>query len=88
MVEAFLAALAASDVDRAAALVDDDVLDHYIVSARWGELGTALVQRYQGLAPNLRVMSYSAIGQWRRDPEVFARWAEVAATMRAADRDD
>lgn len=65
-------------------LVTDEVLDHYSVSATWDDLGPALVARYGDLAPKVRVMSYTAMGQMQRDPSVVERWADVAAAMRAA----
>ncbi len=67
-----------------AALITDDVLDHYIVSGTWSELGPKLVERYRDLAPNVRVMSYTASHQYQSDPDIYERWAEVAAAMRAA----
>ncbi|MDH4171726.1 MAG: TIGR03617 family F420-dependent LLM class oxidoreductase [Acidimicrobiia bacterium] len=72
------------DLGRMAEIVTDDVLDHYIVSGTWSEMGPELVTRYEGLAPNLRIMSYTAVGQYREDPDVFAKWADVAAAMRAS----
>lgn len=82
LAEQLHAAQREGDIARMGGLVTDDVLDHYIVSATWSELGPALVERYDGLAPNVRVMSYTAIGQYQKDPEIFAKWADVAAAMR------
>ncbi len=73
----------AGDIAGMTSLITDDILDHYLVSARWGDLAAALVARYRDLAPNVRVMSYTASSQWRSDPGVFERWAEVATSMRA-----
>jgi probable F420-dependent oxidoreductase len=64
-------------------LVTDEVLDHYIVTASWNDLGSALVERYRDLAPNVRVMSYTAPSQWD-DPAARERWSHVAAAMRDA----
>ena len=72
------------DLGGMAACVSDDVLDHYSVSASWSALGGVLADRYRGVAPNLRVMTYTAIDQWRKDPEVLDRWADVAKDLRAA----
>ncbi len=74
----------AGDMAGMVSLITDDVLDHYIVSASWSELGHVLVERYGGLVPRLRIMSYTAMPQWRCDRTVLDRWAEVTATMRAA----
>lgn len=65
------------------ALVTDDVLDHYVVSACWNDLGATLVDRYRDLAPNVRVMSYTAPETWN-DPAARERWGHVARSMREA----
>lgn len=70
------------DVTGMTALVTDDVLDHYIVTAHWDDLADALVARYRGLAPTVRLMSYTAITQYRRDPSVLDRWGAVADRVR------
>ena len=65
------------------ALVTDDILDHYIVSAHWDDLADALVERYGDLAPTVRLMTYTAITQYARDPEVLDRWGAVADRLRS-----
>lgn len=65
-------------------LVTDDVLDHYIVTGTWDELPGQLVDRYKDVGPNVRIMSYTAQTQIKNSPDLIDRWAEVAATMRAA----
>ena len=65
-------------------LITDDVLDHYIVSAPWDDLAEALIARFSGLAPNVRVMSYTAMSQMKADPGVLDRWSDVAAALAAA----
>ena len=72
------------DLAGMAAVVTDDILDHYTVSATWSELGGVLADRYRGIAPHLRVMTYTAIDHWRRDPDVLARWGDVARDLGAA----
>lgn len=72
------------DIRGMIALVGDDVLDHYIVSAPWDELADALVHRYRDLAPTVRLMSYTAISQYGTDPEVLTRWGAVAQQIRDA----
>jgi probable F420-dependent oxidoreductase len=74
----------AGDMAAMASLVTDDVLDHYIVSATWGDLAGVLVDRYAAIAPKVRVMSYTAMNQMKADPGVVDRWSDVAAAMRAA----
>jgi alkanesulfonate monooxygenase SsuD/methylene tetrahydromethanopterin reductase-like flavin-dependent oxidoreductase (luciferase family) len=65
-------------------LITDDVLDHYIVTAPWNELGAALVDRYGSLAPTVRLMTYTASSQIKTDPGVLDRWADVARDIRTA----
>ena len=66
-------------------LVTDDVLAHYTVSARWADLGGVLADRYRGVAPNLRVMTYTALDHWRRDPNLLDRWSDVVRDLRDSD---
>ena len=70
------------DLAAMASLVTDDVLDHYIVTASWSDLGSALVARYRDVAPSVRVMTYTASHQLENDPGVLDRWADVAEAMR------
>ena len=63
------------------ALITDDVLENYIVSGSWSQLGERLVERYRNLAPSIRIMSYTASGQYGRDPEIYDRWAEVTSAV-------
>ncbi len=73
------------DVAGMIALVTDDVLDHYTVSGSWSELGPKLVERYRNVAPNTRLMTYTASHQLRNgDLSVLDRWAEVVAAVGTA----
>ena len=59
------------------------VLTAYLFAVAGGILvGGVLADRYRGIAPHLRVMTYTAIDHWRRDPEVLARWGDVARDLR------
>ncbi len=71
------------DIAGMQALVSDDVLEHYIVSASWNDLAEKLVDRYRDLAPNVRVTSYTAADNWS-DPAWREKWSQVAKAMRAA----
>jgi len=62
-------------------LVDDEILDHYIVTASWNDLGPALVERYADVAPRIRITSYTAPETWS-NPASREKWSHVAATMR------
>jgi probable F420-dependent oxidoreductase len=64
-------------------LISDEILDHYIVTASWNDLGPTLVERYRDLAPNVRVTSYTAPETFG-DPAARERWGHVAQAMRAA----
>ena len=74
------------DMAAMVALITDDVLDHYVVSSDWAGLGSTLVERYRDVAPNVRIMTYTANSQLRSDPDVYDKWSDVVADMRAADR--
>jgi len=41
-----------------------------------------LANRYRGVAPNLRVMTYTALDHWRRDPDLLGRWSYVVENLR------
>lgn len=71
------------DVAGMIGLVTDDVLDHFVVAAPWDELADVLVARYAGLAPRIRLMSYTAVNQYARDPAVLERWGAVAERVRS-----
>ena len=72
------------DVKGMIALISDEILDHYVVTAGWDELADALVARYRDIAPSVRLMSYTAISQYASDPTVLPRWGAVADRVRAA----
>ena len=67
------------------ALITDDILDHYIVTAGWDDLADALVERYRDLAPE------RAAHELHRDqpvpdtiPTCSTRWGAVAHRVRSA----
>lgn len=71
------------DVAGMVSLITDDVLEHFSVTASWGGLAAALHDRYAGVAPNVRLMSYSAGSIVERDPEGWAKWSGVVDDLRA-----
>lgn len=70
------------DIPGMTALITDEILDNYILTAHWDDLADALVARYRNLAPSLRLMSYTAINQYNHDPAVLERWGSVANQIR------
>jgi hypothetical protein len=72
----------AGDLAGMAAVIDDELLEHFCVSGDWGAVADGLVARYQGVAT--RVVSYVAGMAWARDPAILGPWGEVARTVRAA----
>ncbi len=74
--------LKAGDLPGMAALITDDMLDHFAVVCRWDELAGQLTTRYGGVAD--RVVMYSAGEDIARRPDNAARWGEVARAVRAA----
>lgn len=74
--------LKAGDLAGMAALITDEMLEHYAVVCRWDELADRLLERYQGLAS--RLVMYLAEQQIRMDPSTLGRWGEVARAVTAA----
>ena len=72
------------DIKGMLALVTDEVLEPYIVTSSWNDLGPKLVERYRDLAPNVRVTSYTAAENWS-DPAAREKWKHVTKSMREAD---
>lgn len=73
--------LRAGDREGMAAAIDDDLLDAFAVTAPWDGLAEALISRFQGLAD--RIFPYHTRGL--DEPEVAARWREVAAAVSAVE---
>jgi probable F420-dependent oxidoreductase len=66
-----------------AALITDEMLEHYAVVCPWDELADRLIERYSGTAT--RLVMYLAEESIRRDPQAAGRWGEVARAVRAAE---
>lgn len=69
----------AGDLAGMAAVVTDDILEHFVVSGSWDELPARLVERYHDVD---RVVLYFAGMAWQRDPSVLQRWGAVADEAR------
>jgi probable F420-dependent oxidoreductase len=69
----------AGDLAGMAAVVDDDLLDHFCVSGDWAVVADRLVERYEGTAT--RVVSYFAGMAWARDERSLGPWGELAKAV-------
>lgn len=70
------------DVDGMISAFTDDLLDLFAVTATWDHLASALLEKYTGRADRLFI--YGPAGDWRRSPEIAARWRTLAADIRSA----
>ncbi|MGH9211060.1 MAG: TIGR03617 family F420-dependent LLM class oxidoreductase [Acidimicrobiales bacterium] len=64
------------DLAGMAAVIDDELLDHFCVSGDWGAVADGLVARYSGVAT--RLVSYFAGLAWARDAAALGPWGELA----------
>jgi probable F420-dependent oxidoreductase len=74
--------LKAGDVAGMAAVISDEMLEHFAVVAAWDDLADALVARYRGIAS--RLVMYLAEESIGRDDKALGRWGEVARAVVAA----
>lgn len=72
----------AGDMAGLAAVITDEIMGHFSVSARWDEMADALVQRYGGVAS--RLVMYLAQDSIRTDPLALDRWGEIARAVTTA----
>ncbi|MBK9180397.1 MAG: TIGR03617 family F420-dependent LLM class oxidoreductase [Acidimicrobiales bacterium] len=77
--------LKAGDVAGMSALITDDMLDVYAVTATWEELPGRLAERYGGVAS--RLVMYLGQAMCQRDPSAWDRWSDVARAVRATGTD-
>ncbi len=68
------------DMLGAAAVVSDEILDHFVVSGTWNGIADSIRDRYDGLAT--RVVNYFGAADYAQDPESLQRWSAVAAAVR------
>jgi probable F420-dependent oxidoreductase len=66
----------AGDIKGMIALIDDDLLNEFVLTGTFEDMPDLLVERYGGIAD--RVVCYFAGMAWARDPESLNRWGEVA----------
>ncbi len=74
--------LKAGDLPGMAALITDEMLEHFAVVTPWDDLADALVARYGGVAT--RLVMYLAEPSIADDPAALGRWGEVARAVTAA----
>jgi probable F420-dependent oxidoreductase len=72
----------AGDFAGMAAAVDDEVLNHFVVTGSWQEMPDLLVERYSGTAD--RIVLYFAGMAWQRNPASLKSWGDVATAVREA----
>lgn len=72
----------AGDLAGMAAVIDDEVLDHFCVAGAWATVADRLIERHRGVAD--RVVSYFAGMAWARDPAALGPWGELARAVQAA----
>jgi probable F420-dependent oxidoreductase len=72
----------AGDIAGMAAVIDDELLEHFCISGDWASVADGIVQRYRGAAT--RVVSYFAGMAYSRDPSALGPWGELARAVQAA----
>ena len=71
----------AGDLDGMAAVIDDELLEHFCVSGTFADVADGLVGRYGGLAN--RLVLYSGGTAWQQDRARFGAWGEMARDVAA-----
>jgi alkanesulfonate monooxygenase SsuD/methylene tetrahydromethanopterin reductase-like flavin-dependent oxidoreductase (luciferase family) len=74
--------LKAGDIPGMAAVITDEMIEHYAVVAAWDDMADALVERYRGRAA--RLVMYLAAESIAKDPASAGRWGEISRAVRAA----
>jgi probable F420-dependent oxidoreductase len=67
------------DMEGLAATINDEILNHFAVVARWDDMADALTQRYGDIAS--RVVTYLAAEDIYRNPDHLPRWGEIARAV-------
>ena len=71
----------AGDVAGMAAVITDELLEHFVVVSDWEHLAARLVERHRGLAT--RIVLYFAGTAWAAEPSSLERFGEVARQVEA-----
>ncbi len=81
--DALRAAQKAGDPAAMNAVIDDEILDRFIVEGTWDEMPDRIVDRMAALrGTDVQPVLYHAGMTYRRDPETFARFGALAAALR------
>ncbi len=72
----------AGDLPGMAAIIDDELLEHFCVSGDWATVADDLIARHRGVAT--RVVSYFAGWAWAREPAALGPWGELGRAVQAA----
>src|SRR5436305_1856875 len=72
----------AGDIAGMAAVVSDDLLEHFVVRGSWDELPGLIDQRLGGIAT--RAIAYFAGMGWQQDPDWQEHWGQVAPAIAAS----
>ncbi|HEY1831599.1 MAG TPA: TIGR03617 family F420-dependent LLM class oxidoreductase [Acidimicrobiales bacterium] len=70
----------AGDLAAMVRVIDDEILDNFLVSGTFDDMPNLLVDRYQGVAD--RVVLYFANAAWSEDPASLTRWGGIARGVR------
>ncbi|HKH87425.1 MAG TPA: LLM class flavin-dependent oxidoreductase, partial [Acidimicrobiales bacterium] len=66
----------AGDLPGMAAVIDDDLLKHFVTEGSWDDIAETIVDKYDGIAT--RVVSYFTGSDVVADADAFERWGELA----------
>lgn len=69
----------AGDMQAMADLIDDDVLKHFAVVAKWDDMADALLERYGQFAN--RVVTYLTAEDLIKNPNNIGRWGAIAQAL-------
>ncbi len=70
----------AKDFSGMVAVIDDEILDAFLLTGSFDEMPQLLVDRYGGVAD--RVVLYFAGAAWSEGPDRFAQWGAIAQKVR------
>lgn len=81
--EALRAAQKAGDMAGMSAVIDDEILDHFLVEGRWAEMPDRIEERLDALTgTDVQPVLYHAGMTYRRDDATFRHFGELAAALR------